>query len=109
MEELKRCLPELRYLLQHLNSHERVAYIKTGSDRITNCLTEVGLNLMYSNKNGLPLTSDHIQQLKPFKREIKKLILSKTVGQRKKLLKEKLVDCLLSVILSVVSTLELET
>ena len=108
MEELKRCLPELRYLKHHLNPHERQTYINAGSDRITNCLVEVALNLMYSNKNGLPLTTAHIQQLKPFKGEMKKLILSKTVGKKKKILQEGLVDCMLSVLLSVVATLELE-
>ena len=108
MEHLKRCIPELRYLKVQLDLQQRDEYVKASKPELINCLVQVVLNLMYANKNGLPLTQTHIELLKPFKNIMKKIIGSKVTATKKKLLSPELVEVILTIIIEVVDDLELD-
>lgn len=92
----------MRYLYKYLDYDDRQNYVKYGSPTLITCLVQVGLNLMYSNKNGIELTKAQLQLLKKHKKNIVKLITAKTEKDQKKALTNKLIDVLLSVLLPVV-------
>ena len=108
MQEVKTFIPELKYMKMHLSPEERIDYVKSSKSALTQMLWQINLNIFYANKSGMPLTKSQIHQLMPFKALMKKLIAAKTVATRKKLLSKDLVDCILEVFLSVVSSIKLE-
>ena len=108
MQELKSFIPELKYMKMHLNPEERIDYVKASKPALIQMLWQINLNIFYANKSGMPLSKSQIHQLMPFKALMKKIIAAKTVATRKKLMSKNLVDCILEVFLSVVSSVKLE-
>ena len=108
MEDLKRCLPELKHILYDLDAVEREAYIKKASSIIIQCINEIIINFLYSHKNGLNLNKTQIDRLKPYHTEMKKCVLTKTIAGKKKLLKNNLLNAVLTTIIEVVCDLEIE-
>ena len=108
MECLKQTLPELRYLYYHMNRKERNEYIQSASPKLMQCLNEIVINLLYSHKNGLNLSKNELKKLSPYKNAMKKIVLSKSVSAKRKLLKNSLLEILLSTILAIVSDRDLE-
>ena len=105
MEELENCVPELRYIYKYLKFKDRANYVKYGSPTLFSCLVKIGLNLMYSNKNGLSLTAKELKLLKKNKKNVIKLVTSKNVKIQHRCLTNKLIDVLLQIFLSAISRL----
>ena len=61
---------------------------------------------MYSNKNGLKLTSKQVKTLKKHKKGIIKLVSAKDETAQLRCLTNKLIDVMLAILLSVVKDLE---
>ena len=108
MDRLRQCLPEMRYLYHHLKPNKRSNYVKYGSVTLVECLTNVALNLMYSNKNGIKLTPLQIQNLRKNKRGIVKLIMSEDVKTKRKILNNKLIEVLLSTLMDIAEDLDFD-
>ena len=106
MEELENCLPELRYIYKYLKYNDRANYVKYGSPTLISCLIKIGLNLMYSNKNGLSLTPKQLNLLKKNKKNVIKLVTSQNEKVQHRCLTNKLIDVLLKIFLSVIAKLE---
>ena len=100
MDDLKRSLPELRYVFHHLKKNERVDYIRTASAGLIECLNQIIINLLYSHKNGMNLTSSQIKKLKPHKSVMKKFISTKSFSVKRKLLKNSALSAILEVIIA---------
>ena len=105
MEFLKQCLPELRFLYMHLKGKKKEIYLNNLSNRMVKCLSSVALNLLYSNVNGLLLTKVQKKKLLPFKASLEKVILVKSLNDKKNILRKKrgLVQAMLIVLFGVVS------
>ena len=101
MEELDSCLAELRYSYKYIRFADRANYVKYGSKTLFSCLIKVGLNLMYANKNGLPLSSKQIKTLKKYKKTIIKMVSSENEKVQRRCLTNKLIDTMLGILLSV--------
>ena len=106
MEELENCLPELRYIYKYLKYNDRANYVKYGSPTLISCLIKIGLNLMYSNKNGLSLSPKQLNLLKKNKKNVIKLVTSQNEKVQHRCLTNKLIDVLLKIFLSVIAKLE---
>ena len=106
MEKLKTCLPELRYLFHHLKPAQRLNYVKYGSTSLTECLANLGLNLMYSNKNGLKLSSSQIKALRKNKSALLKLIMAKSIQAQRKALSNKMINLLLTILMNIADQIE---
>ena len=106
MENLKRCLPELKHIL-YLDTKKRQSYIKKASSSIIKCINEIVINLLYSHKNGLHLTKTQINRLKPHQNQMKNYVLTKTI-KKKTLLKNNLLFVLVKTIVEIAIDLEIE-
>ena len=103
MEELKMCIPEMRYLRKYIKFKDRSNYVKYGSKKLFSCLVKVALNLMYANKNGIELNSKQIALLKKHKKSIIRLATSKDEKIQRRCLNNKTIDILLQIFLPVVA------
>ena len=102
MECLKRRLPELRFLYMHLKGNKKEKRLYTMNNAMVTCLTQISLNLLYSNKNGLALTKTQKNKLAPYKRILEKLIRSKSIKEKKVLLRKRgLVLAMLSILFQI--------
>ena len=101
------CLPELRYI-RGLSERQRQKYMREASPRLTECLYQIALNLVYSGSdyNGIALSAVHVQRLKKHKKSLTSLIKTKSHQSRKKVLKKGgVIVELLSVLAGVIATL----
>ena len=105
MDELKDCLAELRYLYKYIKFKDRSNYVKYGSRTLFSCLVKVALNLMYSNKNRIDLSSKQIALLKKHKKMVIRLATSNDEKIQRRCLTNKMIDVLLGIFLPVVAEL----
>ena len=108
MDRLQQCLGELRYLFYHLRYDKRADYVKYGSVVLIECLQNVALNFMYSNKNNIDLSSIQIKTLRKHKKAILRLVMAKDTQAQRKALNNKLIDVLLTIFMSISKKLKLE-
>ena len=89
MKIVLKCLPELRYI-RGLSEKQRQKYMREASPRLTECLYQIALNLVYSvsDYNGITLSTAHVQHLKKHKKSLISLIKTKNHKNRKKVLKK---------------------
>ena len=107
MDILTDCLPELRYLLSLSKAQSR-KYLNKASPKLIECLFQVALNLVYASKegNGLTLLPHHISPLKKHRSTLLKLVKSRQISHRRKLLKKGgSATALLTVLASVIASL----
>lgn len=103
MECLKQRLPELRFLYMHLKGRKKEKRLYTMNNAMVTCLTQISLNLLYSNKNGLALTKTQKKKLSPYKKVLEKLVRSKSIREKKTLLRKRgLVSTMLLVLFQLV-------
>ena len=108
MESLLSNLPELRYLYYHLKYRERSNYVRYGSPALVDTLTNVALNLVFSNKNGIKLTPAQIKTLRTHKNALTQLILAKDAKTRRKYLKAGVIDAILSIFMKIAKKYKLD-
>ena len=107
MQLVLKCLPELRDI-RGLSEQQRQKNMREASPRLTECLFQIALNLVYSGSdyNGIALSTAHVQRLKKHKKSLTSLIKTKSHQKRKKVLKKGgVIVELLSVLAGVIATL----
>ena len=93
-------------MFHHLKPGQRLNYVKYGSSILAECLANLALNLIYSNKNKLELKPSQIKILRKNKPGLIKLIMAKDVQSQRKALTTKLINLLLSILMSITDQIE---
>lgn len=106
MHILVECLSELRYL-GSLRGKKLSKYIHKASKRLIDCIQQIALNILYSNKNGLNIKKSRLKKLKKHKKELIKLVYTKNHTKKKQILKKKggMVLEMLSILATVIASL----
>jgi len=87
----------------HLKGRKKEKRLYTMNNAMVTCLTQISLNLLYSNKNGLALTKTQKKKLAPYKKVLEKLVRSKSIREKKTLLRKRgLVSTMLLVLFQLV-------
>ena len=107
LKSLKKYYPEMRYLFHEVRQKDRQSYIMYADEGFVNILVQTALNLIYCRKNNLKLTMAEIRRLKSHKKGIKSLLAAKQMSEKRKLLSPVLINVLLSIILNVISRMDL--
>lgn len=97
METVKRNLPELRYLYFYVKKTKRAEYVKYASSEFIETLWQIGLNLVFSNKNNIKLRKKDLTLLRKTRLGLKRLIRSESAKDRRSSLTNAVLDVLLSV------------
>lgn len=97
MEKVKKNLPELRYLYFYVKKGKRVDYVKYANSEFIECLWQIGLNLVFSNKNNIKLKKKDLDLLRKNRLALKRLIRADSVKERKASLTNTVLDTLLSI------------
>ena len=108
MDCLKRNLPEVKYLQNHVASNKKRLYLMTASKDFINCLNQIVLNILFSHKNGLELNSKEKKMLQPYHHNMKKFILTKKATEKRKILTSKCIEAVLATIIDIAERLEIE-
>ena len=106
MHILVECLSELRYL-GSLRGRRLSKYIHTASKRLIDCIQQIALNILYSNKNGLNIKKSHLKKLKKHKKQLIKLVHTKNHTKKRQILKKQggMILEMLSILSTVIASL----
>jgi hypothetical protein len=108
MKTVKHCMPQIRYLFFYIKKIKRSGYVKYANSDLVTCLWQIGLNLMFSHKNGIKLTKSQINLMHRYKKGLKQLLNAKSIEERKKCLTNDILDILLSIFIPWISKTGLE-
>ena len=80
----------------------------TASDDLIRCMDEILINLLYSQKNGIKLSSKQKNELQPYRRKMEKYILVKSLKKKRELLSARALQTIFTTILRIVKNLGIE-
>ena len=107
LHPVKTYYPEIRYLFYEIKRRDRQNYIMHSKAGFINFIKQIAINLIYCKKNNLKLTAAQIRRLKSYKSSIKKLLVAKTLAQKRKAMNPDLLHVLLSIFCSVMERMSL--